>query len=97
MAGITQQVPNYVMGMSQQPDELKAPGQLVDIKNAIPDVTRGLSKRPGGQLVSAITPNGGTLSWFHIYIDEDTQFIGNVNTYIAIALFIGYSVKSTLL
>ena len=80
MAGITQQVPNYVMGMSQQPDELKAPGQLVDIKNAIPDVTRGLSKRPGGQLVSAITPNGGTLSWFHIYIDEDTQFIGNVNT-----------------
>ena len=80
MAGITQQVPSYVHGISEQPDFMKLPGQVVDLKNGIPDVTRGLIKRPGGKLISAITPSAGTLSWFHMYHDEDDQYIGNVNT-----------------
>ena len=80
MAGITQQISNYVLGMSEQPDELKLPGQVVDLKNGIPDVTRGLTKRPGSKLISTITPNSGTLSWFHYYKDETDQFIGNVKT-----------------
>ena len=80
MAGITQQITNYVQGISEQPDFMKVPGQVVDLKNGIPDVTRGLIKRPGGQLVSAITPSSGTLSWFHIYTDNENQYIGNVNT-----------------
>ncbi len=80
MAGITQQIPNYVQGISEQPDFMKALGQVVDLKNGLPDVTRGLIKRPGGELVSAITPSSGTLSWFHIYTDEENQYIGNVNT-----------------
>jgi len=80
MAGVTQKVSNFVLGISEQPDELKSPGQVNDLKNALPDVTHGLIKRPGGKLVSAITPNSGTLSWFHIYEDSDNQYIGNVNT-----------------
>ena len=79
MAGVTQLVPNYVLGISEQPDELKMPGQVVDLKNGLPDVTRGLIKRPASKLVSTITPNSGTLSWFNIYTDSDTQYIGNVN------------------
>ena len=80
MAGITQQIPSFIQGISEQPDFMKVPGQVVDLKNGIPDVTRGLVKRPGGQLVSAITPNSGTLSWFHIYTDEENQYIGSTNT-----------------
>ena len=80
MAGITQSIPNYILGMSEQPDELKNPGQVKDIKNGIPDVTLGLTKRPGGKLISALSPNSGTLSWFHIYETETEQYIGNVNT-----------------
>ena len=41
MASITQQVGNYKSGISELPDELKVPGQVVDLKNAIPDITRG--------------------------------------------------------
>lgn len=80
MAGVTQLVPNYVLGISEQPDELKLPGQVVDLKNGLPDVTRGLIKRPASKLISTISPNSGTLSWFNIYTDSDTQYIGNVNT-----------------
>ncbi len=80
MAGVTQLIPNYVLGISEQPDELKIPGQVVDLKNGLPDVTRGLIKRPGSKLVASISPNSGTLSWFNIYTDSDTQYIGNVNT-----------------
>ena len=80
MATVTQQVPNYVLGISEQPDELKLPGQVKDLVNAIPDVTLGCIKRPGSKLIKKITPNSGTLSWFHIYTDEDNQYIGCVNT-----------------
>ena len=46
MAGITQHIPNFIKGISRQPDELKMPGQVRDRKNALPDVTAGLQKRP---------------------------------------------------
>ena len=80
MAAITQKVRNYVLGISEQPDELKAPGQVTDLKNGVPDVTHGLVKRPGGKLIEAISPSSGTLSWFHIYEDSANQYIGNVST-----------------
>ena len=80
MAGISQQIPNYILGISEQPDELKQPGQVVDLKNGIPDITHGLVKRPGGKLISSITPNSGTLSWFHVYESEEDQYIGCVKT-----------------
>ena len=76
MATVTQQIPNYILGISEQPDELKLAGQVNDLVNAIPDVTRGCMKRPGSKLIKKITPNSGTLSWFSIYTDEDNQYIG---------------------
>tara|TARA_R100001594_G_scaffold24660_1_gene48395 strand:- start:73 stop:3051 length:2979 start_codon:yes stop_codon:yes gene_type:complete len=79
MASITQTIPNYVNGISEQPDELKTPGQLKVAKNVLPDVTQGLTKRPGGKLI------GGNLGayttdskWFHYYRDENEQYIGQI-------------------
>ena len=80
MSTVTQLIPNYVLGISEQPDELKLAGQVKDLQNAIPDVTLGCVKRPGSKYVTKITPNSGTLSWFHIYNDSDNQYIGNVST-----------------
>ena len=80
MATVTQQIPNYILGISEQPDELKSAGQVNNLVNAIPDVTRGLMKRPGSKLIKNITVPNETLSWFSIYTDENNQYIGNVNT-----------------
>ena len=55
MAGVTQTIPTYTGGISQQPDELKIPGQVNKAKNVIPDVTEGLTKRPGGKLVASLS------------------------------------------
>jgi len=79
MTNVTQQIPNYVGGISQQPDELKVPGQVRKAKNVLPDVTHGLLKRPGGRLIGgnlgAYTTNS---KWFHYYRDEDEQYIGQI-------------------
>ena len=41
MATITQTIPSYNGGISQQPDELKVPGQVKDALNVLPDLTHG--------------------------------------------------------
>ena len=64
MSTVTQLVPNYVLGISEQPDELKLAGQVKDLVNAIPDVTLGCVKRPGSKFVKKITPT--SLSLIHI-------------------------------
>ena len=38
MTSVSQNIPNYVSGMSEQPDILKFPGQVKDIINGIPDI-----------------------------------------------------------
>jgi len=79
MASITQHIPNYVLGMSEQPDELKTPGQVVDLNNALPDVTLGCTKRPGTDLVKVITP-AASGKWFDIYRADDESYLGQVAT-----------------
>ena len=81
MASITQTVPNYALGISEQPDQLKFPGQVKDVNNAIPDVTKGLFKRPGSKRIGtsplSSVQSGG--SWFHYYRDEtEGSYIGQV-------------------
>jgi len=79
MASITQTIPNYVNGISEQPDELKTPGQLTVAKNVLPDVTQGLTKRPGGKLIGGnLGAYTTTSKWFHYYRDENEQYIGQV-------------------
>ena len=89
MAGITQTIPSFVSGISEQPDHLKFQGQLTDIVNAIPDITLGLYKRPGSKRIGtapltnvyndqthATNKNG---SWFHYFRDEsEGSYVGQV-------------------
>ena len=86
MATITQTIPSYNGGISQQPDELKVPGQVKDALNVLPDLTHGLLKRPGGKLVASLSDNSTAAlnsntngKWFHYYRDENEQYIGQVN------------------
>ena len=85
MASITQTIPSYTGGLSEQPDQLKVPGQLNTAKNVLPDVTEGLMKRPGSQLINSLMDNGTaalnsdhTGKWFHYYRDENEQYIGQI-------------------
>lgn len=47
MAAVTQTIEKYLGGVSRQPDKDKAPGMVQDILNGYPDITFGLTKRPG--------------------------------------------------
>ena len=90
MGSVTQKVSNYVLGISQQPDEKKVPGQVVDLVNGLPDVVKQLTKRPGSHLIKDITTTsnpygdsqtyavdtGSNSRWFSIYATDDKQYIG---------------------
>ena len=79
MASVTQKINNYVLGMSTQPDEMKRPGQVVDLVNGVPDVVTNLTKRPGSSLVTTLSPSTAANSkWFHIYTSDTEQYIGQV-------------------
>ena len=82
MASITQTIPQYSLGMSEQPDQLKFPGQVTEVTNAIPDLTKGLFKRPGAKRIGtdalASVASGG--SWFHYFRDEsEGAYIGQID------------------
>ena len=82
MANITQTIPALTAGISQQPDEQKIPGQVKNMVNALPDVTQGLLKRPGGKFVASLSDGTNnsysTGKWFHYYRDENEQYIGQI-------------------
>ena len=82
MASVTQLVPTLTGGVSQQPDELKVPGQVNVANNVLPDVTHGLLKRPGGKLIKSLSDGSKNSvtngKWFHYYRDEDEQYIGQI-------------------
>ena len=84
MSSITQTIPSYTGGISQQPDELKLPGQVSKAKNVYPDLVNGLTKRPGGKLNKSLcegSANSATNGrWFHYYRDENEQYIGQIST-----------------
>ena len=81
MASVTQTIPSITGGISEQPDQLKFPGQVKDVVNAIPDITRGLYKRPGAKRINSqplpSVATGG--SWFHYHRDEEEgSYIGQI-------------------
>lgn len=85
MTSVSQIIPNFVQGINEQPDELKKPGQVRNAVNCIPDVTKGLVKRPGYELLAELPSDvdgGGT--WFSMYReDEDGEhlrYVVNVST-----------------
>ena len=78
MTSITQKIPGFIGGISQQPDELKPVGTVRDAVNIIPDITKGVIKRPGGRLVQPLAAHQDG-KWFNIYRDPTEQYIAKVN------------------
>lgn len=83
MTAVTQIIPNYLGGVSKQPDEKKMPGQVIDILNGYPDPTDGLSKRNGLEFVATLDTDTTGLdeaAWFFINRDETELYFGCVTT-----------------
>ncbi len=76
MASVSQRIPNFLGGFSQQPDSLKLPGQLTQADNCHPDPTYGLLRRPGLKLVSQLPNATADGRWFSIFRDSTEQYIG---------------------
>jgi hypothetical protein len=79
MASVTQQIPNFLGGVSRQPDDKKMPGQVREAINAYADPTYGLSKRPGTKWLgnlSSTTNEFQNGKWFYINRDEAEKYIG---------------------
>ena len=84
MPAINQRIPNFLGGVSQQPDTIKFPGQVRVCDNAVPDVTFGLTKRPAGEFVKTLTNTTADGYWYEIIRDGDKKYllqITSANTY----------------
>ena len=94
MAAVTQKIPNYLSGVSKQADSKKLPGQVKECLNGFPDVTLGMTKRPGFKFISKLKNSSGTdysgtqldgAKWFYInrsatkYIGCITPKVGSTN------------------
>ena len=85
MAAVTQRIVNYLSGVSKQPDSKKFPGQVSECINGLPDVTLGMTKRPGFKFLSKLKNSSGTdysgtsldnAKWFYINRDVSDRYIG---------------------
>lgn len=76
MKTITQRIPNLLLGVSQQPDLRKFPGQVVSADNVFPDFALGLLKRPGGKYVSKLADANTGGRWFSIIRDSNEKYVG---------------------
>ena len=78
MPNITQQIPNFLGGVSTQPDDQKLPNQVNEIINGYPDPTFGLIKRPGfswkTDLGSSSTYAAG--HWFYYRVSSSEAYVG---------------------
>ena len=54
MAAIQQTIPNLLGGVSQQPDDIKLPGQVRQAENIYLDPTFGCLKRPPTRWVASL-------------------------------------------
>ena len=78
MTSVSQKIPNYIGGISQQPDELMPLGSVKDALNVIPDVTDGLRKRAGSRLINPLlSEKDGT--WFHYNYASNQKYFGKIN------------------
>lgn len=75
MSNITQRIPNLFLGISQQPDTRKFPGQVRDLVNAFPDYALGLLKRPGGRHLTNLYNAATSGKWFSILRDSAEKYV----------------------
>ena len=59
MPAITQQISNFLGGVSRQNDDKKLDGQVSECINGYPDPTYGLLKRPGMKYINQLKDAGG--------------------------------------
>ena len=83
MSGVSQTIPNFHGGISEQPDYLKPLGKVKDALNVVPDLTYGLFKRLGARRIGT-NPLAGVSSnnckWFHYYTNSDEgAYIGQID------------------
>lgn len=82
MSNITQQIPDFLGGVSTQPDDKKLNNQVKEIINGYPDPTFGLIKRPGfswkADLGSATTYATG--HWFYFRRTSTEAYVGVIKT-----------------
>ena len=83
MTAVSQRIPLYTGGVSQQADEKMALGQVKEALNCYPDVTLGMMKRPGGKftgLLEGLTPKSAdTQAWFSIFRDNEERYIATIS------------------
>ena len=91
MTSVSQLIPTYATGgISDQPDELKRPGQVRDAVNVYPDLTEGLIKRPGLNKLADLMSDCFNIkthkngSWFSFFRENSSnklqeKFIGHVS------------------
>lgn len=84
MTAISQRIPNFIGGVSQQADEKMLLGQVKDALNCYPDITLGMLKRPGGKFLgrlASITANtADTAAWFSMFRDNQEKYIATVSS-----------------
>ena len=80
MANITQQIPDFLGGVSTQPDDQKLPNQVSEIINGYPDPTFGLIKRPGFTWIANLgtTAVYGTAHWFYYRVSSTEAYVGAI-------------------
>ena len=93
MTAVSQSYPNYLGGLNEQPDELKKAGQLSEALNVVPDPVRGLTRRPGFELVKWTNLSGNNSNsgfsmdpsgtWFQVdrpnLVNSDYVYYGCAN------------------
>ena len=80
MSTISQRIPNLLLGVSQQPDKLKFPGQVKEASNVFPDYALGLLKRPGGKFESELYDATARGRWFPILRDANEKYVCQYDT-----------------
>ena len=76
MSTLSQSIPNFLSGISQQPDNRKRPGQVRDAVNVFPDFALGMLKRPGGKFIAKLHGASASGKWFEILRDSNEKYIG---------------------
>ena len=85
MPAVTQQIPNFLGGVSRQTDDKKLPNTLTECVNGYPDPTFGLLKRPGMRHLNVLKKADGTAfskteladaAWFFIDRGAAGSYVG---------------------
>ena len=85
MPAVTQQIPNFLGGVSRQTDDKKLPNTLTECVNGYPDPTFGLLKRPGMRHINVLKKADGTAfskteladaAWFFIDRGAAGSYVG---------------------